>query len=85
MISHNPPPFAVLDEVEAALDEANSRRFSSMLRELSNHTQFVAITHNRQTMAQANLLYGVTMGADGVSQLLSIRLDQVGDGGKLKA
>jgi len=56
-----------------------------MLRELSNHTQFVAITHNRQTMAQANLLYGVTMGADGVSQLLSIRLDQVGDGGKLKA
>lgn len=85
IISHNPPPFAVLDEVEAALDEANSRRFSSMLRELSNHTQFVAITHNRQTMAQANLLYGVTMGADGVSQLLSIRLDQVGDGGKLKA
>ncbi|PIV86517.1 MAG: hypothetical protein COW50_00885 [Candidatus Moranbacteria bacterium CG17_big_fil_post_rev_8_21_14_2_50_41_107] len=84
-MSHNPPPFAVLDEVEAALDEANSRRFSSMLRELSNHTQFVAITHNRQTMAQANLLYGVTMGADGVSQLLSIRLDQVGDGGKLKA
>ncbi len=84
IISHNPPPFAVLDEVEAALDEANSRRFSLMLRELSNHTQFVAITHNRQTMAQANLLYGVTMGEDGVSQLLSIRLDQVSDGGKLK-
>lgn len=84
IISHNPPPFAVLDEVEAALDEANSRRFSSMLRELSNHTQFVAITHNRQTMAQASLLYGVTMGADGVSQLLSIRLDQVGEGDKLK-
>ncbi|MFZ2187634.1 MAG: AAA family ATPase [Candidatus Moraniibacteriota bacterium] len=85
IISHNPPPFAVLDEVEAALDEANSRRFSSMLRELSAHTQFVAITHNRETMAQAGLLYGVTMGADGVSQLLSIRLDQVGEGGKLKA
>lgn len=78
IISHNPPPFAVLDEVEAALDEANSRRFSKMLQELSDHTQFIAITHNRQTMEQAALLYGVTMGADGVSQLLSIRLDQVG-------
>ncbi len=83
IISHNPPPFAVLDEVEAALDEANSRRFSKMLQELSDHTQFIAITHNRQTMEQAALLYGVTMGADGVSQLLSIRLDQIGDGGKL--
>ena len=77
IISHNPPPFAVLDEVEAALDEANSRRFGTMLRELSLHTQFIAITHNRETMSQAGLLYGVTMGADGVSQLLSIRLDQV--------
>lgn len=85
IISHNPPPFAVLDEVEAALDEANSRRFGLMLRELSSHTQFVAITHNRETMSQAGLLYGVTMGHDGVSQLLSIRLDQVGDGGKVKA
>ncbi|MDP2838134.1 MAG: AAA family ATPase [Candidatus Moranbacteria bacterium] len=83
IISHNPPPFAVLDEVEAALDEANSRRFSKMLQELSDHTQFIAITHNRETMAQASLLYGVTMGADGVSQLLSIRLDQIGAGGKL--
>lgn len=83
IISHNPPPFAVLDEVEAALDEANSRRFSKMLQELSDHTQFIAITHNRQTMEQASLLYGVTMGADGVSQLLSIRLDQIGEGGKL--
>lgn len=83
IISHNPPPFAVLDEVEAALDEANSRRFSKMLQELSDHTQFIAITHNRQTMEQAALLYGVTMGADGVSQLLSIRLDQIGDGGKV--
>lgn len=83
IISHNPPPFAVLDEVEAALDEANSRRFSKMLQELSDHTQFIAITHNRETMAQAALLYGVTMGADGVSQLLSIRLDQIADGGKL--
>lgn len=85
IISHNPPPFAVLDEVEAALDEANSKRFGTMLRELSLHTQFITITHNRETMSQAGLLYGVTMGADGVSQLLSVRLDQVGENGKLKA
>lgn len=84
IISYNPPPFAVLDEVEAALDEANSRRFGKMLGELSAHTQFIAITHNRETMSQAGLLYGVTMGADGVSQLLSIRLDQVGENGKVK-
>lgn len=83
IISHNPPPFAILDEVEATLDEANSRRFGAMLRELSSHTQFIAITHNRETMSQAGLIYGVTMGADGVSQLLSIRLDQVGKGGAL--
>jgi chromosome segregation ATPase len=78
IISHNPPPFAVLDEVEAALDEANSRRFSRVLSEFSRHTQFIAITHNRETMRQASLLYGVTMGDDGVSKLLSVRLDQVG-------
>ncbi len=83
IISHNPPPFSVLDEVEAALDEANSRRFGKMLRELSDHTQFIAITHNRETMAQAGLLYGVTMGQDGISQLLSVRLDQVGEHGKV--
>jgi len=77
IISHNPPPFAVLDEVEAALDEANSRRFSTMLQELSGQTQFIAITHNRETMARAGLLYGVTMQRDGISQLLSVRLDQV--------
>lgn len=83
IISHNPPPFAVLDEVEAALDEANSRRFSRVLQELSHHTQFVAITHNRETMRQASLLYGVTMGDDGISKLLSVRLDQVADDGKM--
>lgn len=84
IISHNPPPFAVLDEVEAALDEANSRRFSKMLQELSDHTQFIAITHNRETMAQAGLLYGVTMQRDGISQLLSVRLDQIGEKGQLQ-
>ncbi|MDR3559530.1 MAG: hypothetical protein P4L62_01950 [Candidatus Pacebacteria bacterium] len=84
IISHNPPPFAVLDEVEAALDEANSKRFGRILQELSGSTQFVTITHNRETMRQASLLYGVTMGEDGISKLLSVRLDQVGAGGRIK-
>jgi chromosome segregation protein len=83
IISHNPPPFAILDEVEAALDEANSMRFGKILQELSGTTQFIAITHNRETMRQAQLLYGVTMGEDGISKLLSVKLDQVGQGGKI--
>ncbi len=76
IISYNPPPFAVLDEVEAALDEANSLRFGKILKELSQHTQFIAITHNRETMRQASYLYGATMGDDGVTKLLSVKLDE---------
>jgi chromosome segregation protein len=83
IISHNPPPFAVLDEVEAALDEANSKRFGRIIQELSGSTQFVIITHNRETMRQAAMLYGVTMGDEGISKLLSVRIDQVGQGGKI--
>ena len=79
VISYNPPPFAILDEVEAALDEANSRRFGRILQELSTQTQFVIITHNRETMRQASLLYGVTMTEEGGSRVLSVRLDQVKD------
>lgn len=84
IISYNPPPFTVLDEIEAALDEANSRRFSLILQELSGSTQFIAITHNRETMRQASLLYGVTMGDDGISKILSVKLEQVGKGGEIK-
>lgn len=84
IISHNPPPFAFLDEIEAALDEANSKRFGRILCELSGHTQFVLITHNRQTMKQASVLYGVTMSGDGISNLLSVKLDQVGEEGKIE-
>lgn len=84
VIAHNPPPFAILDEVEAALDEANSGRFSRIIRRLSNKTQFILITHNRQTMKEASLLYGVTMSDDGVSKLLSVKLDQVGEDGEIK-
>ena len=75
IISHNPPPFALLDEVEAALDEANSRRFGKILSELANQTQFILITHNRQVMKEAAVIYGVTMRGDGVSELLSIKLE----------
>lgn len=84
IISHNPPPFAVLDEVEAALDEANSRRFGELLSEFSGKTQFIAITHNRETMRRASILYGVTMDEGGVSKILSVRLDQVAPSGKIR-
>lgn len=77
VISYNPPPFSILDEVEAALDESNSGRFSALLADLSKKTQFILITHNRETMRVADVLYGVTMGSDGVSQLLSVKLDEV--------
>ena len=84
IISNSPPPFAVLDEVEAALDEANSRRFARILQELSQNTQFILITHNRETMRQASVLYGVTMSQDGASKILSVKLDQVGEKGEIK-
>jgi len=84
IISFNPPPFAALDEVEAALDESNAKRFNRIVRELSGNTQFIMITHNRETMRQASLLYGVTMGENGVSKLLSVNLDRVGKDGKIK-
>jgi chromosome segregation protein len=83
IIANNPPPFAVLDEVEAALDEANSKRFGRILQELSHRTQFILISHNRETMRQASVLYGVTMGADGVSKVLSVKLDQVAEKGEI--
>ncbi len=75
ILSTNPSPFVVLDEVDAALDESNSVRFGAIIAELATQTQFVAITHNRATMEQAQLLYGVTMGDDGVSRVLSVRLE----------
>jgi chromosome segregation ATPase len=71
----NPSPFVVLDEVDAALDDANSRKFAEIVDTLTDRTQFVVVTHNRNTMNKANVLYGVTMGEDGVSQLLSVNLE----------
>ena len=75
IISANPSPFVVLDEVDAALDEANSERLAEILDDLSHKTQFIVITHNRASMRRANILYGVTMGDDGVSKLLSVKLE----------
>ena len=74
ILFHNPSPFVVLDEVEAALDEANTLRFVKILSELSTHCQFIVVTHNRVTMHAAGSLYGVVMGADGVSKLLSVTM-----------
>ncbi len=71
----NPPPFLVLDETDAALDEANSRKYGDMIETLAKHSQLILITHNRETMSRAHVLYGVTMTADSVSQLLSIKFD----------
>ena len=72
----NPPPFLVLDETDAALDEANSRKYGDMLEKLSRHSQLIVVTHNRETMSRAGILYGVTIGNDGASKLLSVKLDE---------
>ncbi|HVY72471.1 MAG TPA: AAA family ATPase [Candidatus Paceibacterota bacterium] len=72
----NPPPFLILDETEAALDEANSRRYGDMIESLAQKSQLILITHNRETMSRAGVLYGITMGQDGVSKLLSVKFDE---------
>ncbi|MEK6620801.1 MAG: hypothetical protein AABZ26_07510, partial [Chloroflexota bacterium] len=69
-----PAPFCVLDEVDAALDERNIGRFTQALRELTDRTQFVVITHNRGTIEAADTLYGVSMDEGGVSKIISMRL-----------
>ncbi len=74
--SVNPPPFIILDETDAALDEANSRKYGDMITNLSQYSQLILITHNRETMSRAGVLYGVTMGADGASKLLSIQFEE---------
>jgi chromosome segregation protein len=76
MSSVNPPPFLVLDETDAALDEANSRRYGDMVASLAGKSQLIVITHNRETMSRAGVLYGVTMGGDGVSKVLSVKLEE---------
>ena len=77
IVSASQPPFLILDEVDAALDESNAARFAKVLKDLAKDTQFILITHNRATMEAAKVLYGVTMDADGVSKLLSLKLEEV--------
>ncbi|HEV8666810.1 MAG TPA: hypothetical protein VN665_03105, partial [Candidatus Paceibacterota bacterium] len=72
----NPPPFLILDETEAALDEANSRRYGDMIENLAKKSQLILITHNRETMSRAGILYGITMGQDGISKLLSVKFEE---------
>ncbi|NCN52477.1 AAA family ATPase [Candidatus Parcubacteria bacterium] len=72
----NPPLFVILDETDAALDEANSRRYGDMISELGKRSQLILITHNRETMGRAGVLYGVTMGGDGMSRLLSVKFEE---------
>ena len=71
----NPPPFMVLDETDAALDEANSRKYGDMIENLAKLSQLMVITHNRETMSRAGTLYGITMGSDAVSKVLSISFE----------
>ena len=72
----NPPPFLILDETDAALDESNSRKYGELLQKLKTRTQFLVVTHNRETMTRAGVLYGVTSSADGASRVLSVKMDE---------
>jgi chromosome segregation protein len=79
LLKVSPTPVCVMDEVDAMLDEANVGRFRDLLQELSKETQFIIITHNRNTVQVANVIYGVTMGRDSVSQIISLKLDEVSE------
>ena len=73
---YRPSPFCLLDEVDAPLDESNVGRFTRLIHQLSSHTQFILITHNKKTMGTAEYLYGVTMEEPGVSRLASVHLER---------
>ena len=76
IMTTNPSPFVVLDEVDAALDESNASKYAGIISELSKTAQFLVITHNRYTMQQAQVLYGVTMADDSTSRILSLKLEE---------
>lgn len=79
LMSVKPSPFCVLDEVDAPLDESNVNRFADMLKEFSERTQMIVITHNKNTMEAANVLYGVTMQEPGISTIISVKLSEVAE------
>jgi chromosome segregation protein len=72
----NPTPFCFLDEIDAPLDDANIGRFTQLLREMSEHSQFIVITHNKRTMQAADVLYGVTMEDAGISKVISVAMQE---------
>ena len=77
IVSNNPPPFLVLDEIDAALDESNSEKVAKINKEVASKTQLIIITHNREMMRQAGVLYGVTMDNNSISKIISLKLDEV--------
>jgi len=77
IMATNPSPFIVLDEVDAALDEVNSKKYADIINEHAGSTQFIIVTHNRTTMHQSGILYGVTLSEDGTSKILSVKLEDV--------
>jgi chromosome segregation protein len=80
----HPSPFCILDEIDAPLDEENIRRFTAVLRRMTNHSQFIVITHNKRTMEMADILYGVTQEEPGISKLISVRMNQSEVAGELE-
>ena len=80
-----PSPFCILDEVDAALDEANNQRFNLIVQEFLDRSQFIVITHSKRTMQVADVLYGVTMQEQGVSKRVAVKFDQVDNQGRIAA
>jgi chromosome segregation protein len=78
-----PSPFCILDEVDAALDEANNERFNMIVQDFDSNSQFIIITHSKRTMSIADMLFGVTMQTRGVSKKICVQFDQVGDDGNV--
>jgi len=78
-----PSPFCILDEVDAALDEANNQRFNLIVQEFLEQSQFIVITHSKRTMQIADVLYGVTMQEQGVSKRVAVKFDQVDSQGRI--
>ena len=83
MFETNPSPFCILDEVDAALDEANTDRFGQVLKRFENITQFICISHSKRTMSVADTIYGITMQESGVSRQLSVRFEDVTEDGDI--
>ena len=84
IIKIKPSPFIILDEIDAALDDANVVRYCEYLRSIQKNNQFVIITHKKKTMEKADVLYGATMNNDGITKIVSVRLSDINEKGELK-